>query len=248
MQHLNSHLGSKNDLFSNMKSKTQFIPFLSYFLFDPPINSISLQLSNNFLQSPDDFQSWPSILSKQMNRLILPTNNHPIFVILSICLLFHVTKLIQKKSYIFPLFLKTQYSLYFCHNHNIIEYVQFDRKIQTVCWHLCSELWMTVYCLTCQLTQLHFLLRQLHFHHPVVITEVYLLKYLYCLQNVLVVNVKFRHFLDVFPQKKSILEHSILRLLKTSSHSHVLFLHISSLSRFLKSSLNRFHLTTKLLK
>ena len=91
MQHLNSHLWCKNNLFfPNIKSKTQFISFLSNFLFNPPIDSIFLQLSNNFLQSPDDFQPRSRILSKKMNSLILTTNNQPIFIILSTFL--HVFK------------------------------------------------------------------------------------------------------------------------------------------------------------
>jgi hypothetical protein len=107
-----------------------------------------------------------------VNGLILPAKQERVFVVLYIRLRMDEAKLIEIQIDIPELFHKTESVAGLSDNHQIIENVQFDRKIQRIRTHLQQIVTGISDGFPKQPVQLHFLLLRLQFGHQLVIRKI----------------------------------------------------------------------------
>lgn len=111
-----------------------------------------------------------------MNGLILPAKQKRVFVVLYIRLRMDEAKLIEIQIDIPEFLNKTQSVAHLSDDHQIIENVQFHRKIQRIRTHLQQIVASISDSFPKQPIQLHFLLLRLQFGHQFIIRKINLVK------------------------------------------------------------------------
>lgn len=128
LQHFHSKFRREDKLLIKIESKRYFIIF-TYFIFLSSAGSIDLQFMYYFFNSSYNLQPRSCFFSEEMQRLVHPADYESIFIVFSIRFLLDVAELIEIDAQVFSLFLETEDSLDFSYDYQIVEDVQFYRKI-----------------------------------------------------------------------------------------------------------------------